>query len=84
MRTYFENFTPKATPMSAPGTLDGPRCVRQGSIRADGRGEFPAYLFEVQSNAESNHRGDDHKLITTPSSVALRSLNEGCKFLIAA
>ena len=49
-----------------------------GSIREDGRGLFPAYLFEVKSPAESQKPWDYYKLIaTTPPSEAWRPLSEG-------
>jgi branched-chain amino acid transport system substrate-binding protein len=50
----------------------------KGSIRIDGRGLFPAYLFEVKSPAESKGPWDYYKLIaTTPASEAWRPLSEG-------
>jgi branched-chain amino acid transport system substrate-binding protein len=52
-----------------------------GRIRADGRGEFPAYLFEVKSAAESKSEWDLYKLVrTTPASEALHPLNAKCHF----
>ncbi len=52
-----------------------------GRIRADGRGEFPAYLFEVKSPAESKSEWDLYKLIrTTPARDVLHPLNNKCKF----
>ncbi len=49
----------------------------KGSIRADGRGEFPAYLFQVKTPAESKQPWDLYKLlVTTPAAEALRPLNE--------
>jgi branched-chain amino acid transport system substrate-binding protein len=57
----------------------------KGRIRADGRGEFPAYLFEVKTKAESKYPWDFYKLLhTTPASVALHPLNDKCKFPITA
>jgi branched-chain amino acid transport system substrate-binding protein len=52
-----------------------------GSIRADGRGLFPAYLFQVKTPAESKSEWDLYKLIaTTPAEKAARPLGEtGCK-----
>ena len=35
----------------------------KGSIRADGRGVFPAYLFEVKKPAESKYPWDFYKLL---------------------
>ncbi|HBK06637.1 MAG TPA: ABC transporter permease [Acetobacteraceae bacterium] len=52
-----------------------------GRVRADGRGEFPAYLFEVKSPAESKSEWDLYKLVrTTPASEALHPLNPKCNF----
>jgi branched-chain amino acid transport system substrate-binding protein len=49
-----------------------------GSIRADGRGMFPSYLFQVKTPAESKGPWDYYKLIaTTPADQAWRPLNEG-------
>ena len=54
-----------------------------GSIRADGRGLFPAYLFEVKKPSESKGAWDYYKLVsTTPADQAWPSLAEGgCKFV---
>ncbi|MBO0881833.1 MAG: ABC transporter substrate-binding protein [Mycobacterium sp.] len=52
-----------------------------GRVRADGRGEFPAYLFEVKSPAESKGEWDLYKLVrTTPASEVVHPLNPKCKF----
>jgi branched-chain amino acid transport system substrate-binding protein len=52
-----------------------------GRIRADGRGEFPAYLFEVKSPAESKSEWDLYKLVrTTSPAEVLHPLNDKCKF----
>jgi branched-chain amino acid transport system substrate-binding protein len=49
----------------------------KGSIRIDGRGIHPAYLFEVKSPAESKGEWDLYKLIgTTPGDQAFRPLAE--------
>jgi branched-chain amino acid transport system substrate-binding protein len=49
-----------------------------GSIREDGRGMFPAYLFQVKTPAESHGPWDYYKLIaTTPADQAFRPLSEG-------
>jgi branched-chain amino acid transport system substrate-binding protein len=49
----------------------------KGSIRADGRGVFPAYLFQVKTPAESHGVWDYYKLVaTTPGPEAIRPLNE--------
>ena len=50
----------------------------RGEIRADGRGLFPALLFEVKSPAESHGAWDYYKRVaTTPAGEAWRSLAEG-------
>ena len=55
-----------------------------GSVRADGRGVFPAYLFEVKSAAESKNEWDLYKLIrTTPAEDVLHPLNAKCNFTTA-
>jgi branched-chain amino acid transport system substrate-binding protein len=52
-----------------------------GRVRVDGRGEFPAYLFEVKSAAESKSEWDLYKLIrTTPAADVLHPLNAKCNF----
>ena len=52
-----------------------------GRVRADGRGEFPAYLFQIKTQAESKGEWDLYKLITTtPPSGVLHPLNDKCKF----
>ena len=39
-----------------------------GAVRADGRGVFPAYLFQVKTPAESKGEWDLYKLVrTTPA-----------------
>jgi branched-chain amino acid transport system substrate-binding protein len=49
----------------------------KGSIRIDGRGIHPAYLFEVKTPAESKGEWDLYKLIgTTPGDQAFRPLSE--------
>jgi branched-chain amino acid transport system substrate-binding protein len=53
-------------------------CFGQGSIRADGRGMFHAYLFQVKSPAESRAKWDYYKLIqSTPPDKAWRPLAQG-------
>ncbi|MBX5455097.1 MAG: ABC transporter substrate-binding protein [Acidobacteriia bacterium] len=50
----------------------------KGYIRADGRGVFPAYLFEVKSPAESKSPWDLYKLrAVTPAEQAVHPLGEG-------
>src|SRR5690348_6274424 len=51
-----------------------------GSIREDGRGMFPAYLFQVKSPVESQGAWDLYNLLaTTPAASAVRPLSEeGC------
>jgi branched-chain amino acid transport system substrate-binding protein len=52
-----------------------------GRVRADGRGEFPAYLFEVKSPTESKGPWDVYKLVhTSPPSEVLHPLADNCKF----
>jgi branched-chain amino acid transport system substrate-binding protein len=57
----------------------------QGSIRADGRGMFPAYLFEVKKPSESKGPWDFYnKLSTSPPDQAWRPLKDGgCDFVKA-
>ena len=52
-----------------------------GRVRADGRGEFPAYLFQVKTKAESKGPWDLYKLQhTSPPSEVLHPLADTCKF----
>jgi branched-chain amino acid transport system substrate-binding protein len=53
----------------------------KGRVRADGRGEFPAYLFLVKTKAESKGPWDLYKLqhTSTPADV-LHPLADSCKF----
>jgi branched-chain amino acid transport system substrate-binding protein len=52
-----------------------------GRIRADGRGEFPAYLFEVKTPQESKGNWDLYKLVSkVPTEEVLHPLNDACKF----
>jgi len=54
-----------------------------GKVRADGRGEFPAYLFEVKTPRESKGEWDLYKLVrTSPASEVLHPLNPKCNFPI--
>ena len=55
----------------------------QGSIRADGRTQFPSYLFQVKKPSESKGKWDYYNLVsTTPPADAWRPLAEGgCYFL---
>jgi branched-chain amino acid transport system substrate-binding protein len=49
----------------------------KGWIREDGRGVFPAYLFQVKSPSESHGPWDLYKLLdTTPGEQAVRPLTE--------
>ena len=52
-----------------------------GRVRADGRGEFPAYLFQVKTPEESKGGWDLYKLVSTsaPADV-LHPLNPKCNF----
>jgi branched-chain amino acid transport system substrate-binding protein len=53
----------------------------QGRVRADGRGEFPAYLFQVKTKAESKGEWDIYKLMhTSPASEVVHPLADTCKF----
>ena len=54
-----------------------------GRIREDGRGVFPAYLFQVKTKAESRGEWDLYKLVaTTPAEEAVRPLSEsGCRLV---
>jgi branched-chain amino acid transport system substrate-binding protein len=53
----------------------------KGSIRADGRGVFPAYLFDVKTPVESKGPWDLYKLVhTSPPEDVLHPLNDKCKF----
>jgi branched-chain amino acid transport system substrate-binding protein len=53
----------------------------KGRVRADGRGEFPAYLFEVKSAKDSTGPWDVYKLVhTSPPSDVLHPLADTCKF----
>jgi branched-chain amino acid transport system substrate-binding protein len=53
----------------------------KGAVRADGRGEFPAYLFQVKTKAESTGPWDLYKLVqTSPPSEVLHPLLDKCKF----
>jgi len=52
-----------------------------GSIRADGRGEFPAYLFQVKTQAESKGEWDLYSWSQkVPAEEVLHPLNDKCKF----
>jgi len=56
----------------------------KGSIRADGRGEFPAYLFEVKAPSESKMEWDLYKLLqTTPASEVVHPMLDKCNFPVA-
>ena len=53
----------------------------KGSVRADGRGSFPAYLFQVKTPAESKGEWDLYKLVaTSPIEEVLHPIAETCKF----
>ncbi len=55
----------------------------KGSIGANGRGVFPAYLFEVKKPEDVKYPWDYYRLVaTTPGPEAVRPLAEtGCKFI---
>ena len=53
----------------------------KGSIRADGRGEFPSYLLQVKTPAESTGEWDLYKVLaTTPPKEVLHPLLDKCHF----
>jgi branched-chain amino acid transport system substrate-binding protein len=53
----------------------------KGRVRADGRGEFPAYLFLVKTKAESKGPWDLYALQhTSPPADVLHPLADTCKF----
>jgi branched-chain amino acid transport system substrate-binding protein len=57
----------------------------KGSIRADGRGEFPSYLLQAKSPSESAGEWDLYKVLaTTPPSGVLHPLLDKCRFPTAA
>jgi branched-chain amino acid transport system substrate-binding protein len=57
----------------------------QGSIREDGRGMFPSYLFEVKKPSESKGKWDYYKLVaTTPAAEAWRPLKDGGCFFVTS
>jgi branched-chain amino acid transport system substrate-binding protein len=52
-----------------------------GRVRADGRGEFPAYLFQIKTPQESKGEWDLYKLVSTSSPAdVLHPLNPKCGF----
>jgi branched-chain amino acid transport system substrate-binding protein len=57
----------------------------KGGIRADGRGEFPNYLLQVRTPAESTGEWDLYKVLaTTPASEVLHPMLDKCRFPISA
>ena len=57
----------------------------KGSIRADGRGMFPAYLFEVKKPSESKGKWDYYKLVQeTKPEEAFRPLADGHCYYVKA
>jgi branched-chain amino acid transport system substrate-binding protein len=55
-----------------------------GRVRVDGRGEFPAYLFQVKTPAESSGGWDLYKLVrTSPVADVLHPVNDKCKFPVS-
>jgi branched-chain amino acid transport system substrate-binding protein len=57
----------------------------KGGIRADGRGEFPSYLLQVKTPAESTGEWDLYKVMaTTPASEVLHPLLDKCKFPVSS
>ncbi len=54
-----------------------------GSVRADGRGSFPAYLVQVKTPAESRGPWDYYKILaTTEAAKVLHPLNPKCDFKV--
>jgi branched-chain amino acid transport system substrate-binding protein len=52
-----------------------------GSIRVDGRGEFPGYLWKVKKPGESKSEWDLYTAVaTTPTKDVLHPLNPKCNF----
>jgi branched-chain amino acid transport system substrate-binding protein len=52
-----------------------------GRIRMDGRGEFPAYLFQVKTPAESKGEWDLYKFVAkVPIEEVLHPINPQCRF----
>jgi branched-chain amino acid transport system substrate-binding protein len=52
-----------------------------GRIRMDGRGEFPAYLFQVKTPAESKGEWDLYRFVAkVPIEEVLHPINPQCKF----
>ncbi|MBV8869993.1 MAG: ABC transporter substrate-binding protein [Acetobacteraceae bacterium] len=54
-----------------------------GRVRADGRGEFPAYLFQVKAPAAPGGWDLYQLLHTTPPAEALHPLRAKCQFPVA-
>ena len=55
----------------------------KGSIRADGRGAFPAYLVQVKKPSESKYAWDYYKVLAvTPAEKVLHPLNPKCDFKV--
>ena len=53
----------------------------KGLIRADGRGEFPSYLLQVKTPAESTGEWDLYKVLSmTPAAEVLHPVLDKCKF----
>jgi branched-chain amino acid transport system substrate-binding protein len=56
----------------------------KGGIRADGRGEFPSYLLQVKTPAESTGEWDLYKVLaTSPVSDVLHPMLDKCKFPVS-
>jgi branched-chain amino acid transport system substrate-binding protein len=59
-------------------------CFGKGYIRVDGRGVFPAYLFEVKKPTQPEGWDLYRLVVTTPAEEAVRPLNEeGCSLVHA-
>ena len=75
----------RATVVRLKALPTGDDCFGKGSIRADGRGEFPSYLLQVKTPQESTSEWDLYKVLaTSPASEVLHPLLDKCKFPISA
>jgi branched-chain amino acid transport system substrate-binding protein len=54
----------------------------KGSVRADGRGVFPAYLWKAKKATKPGGWDIFEHVLTTPAAEALHPLNPSCKFPI--
>jgi branched-chain amino acid transport system substrate-binding protein len=71
----------RATVVKMKATPTNDDAFGAGKIRADGRGEFPAYLFQVKTASESKGEWDLYKMVAkVPVEEVLHPLNDKCKF----